>query len=413
MAQSLPRGKSTRPFYMGLLVVVLFVGLIALAELLLWAVGFESLRQRMAAQGAGPVAARPKALVDDAELGWVPSPGFDGEIEGIRYRINSLGFRGDDIDREKPKGALRVLCLGDSTTYGVMVEGRRIYTSVLERKLSEMLAPRRVEVINGGVPGYSSFQASLFLSDRCFELEPDIITLCVGLNDSFLTPVFCRSDSEQYVPWRRAAYRAKLALGRSGLFTLLDRLIQRAMSRSSSPARKEEPGQGMKRRVTLEEYRANLLEIAQKCEDRDIPLVMFSFSLSDAYADVMRSAAEEVEATFLDIEPLFDRAAEALEAVPIEPGSGSQATVSTGTTRIFAGVYDGMFSEAMLRTHANPALFVDPCHPTALGHGIIAEGLANLIIERRLSYESRNRWCRTSYRGGMPSSAPTASTLTP
>jgi len=371
-----------RPLYAGLLVVVVFIGLIALAEVLLWGVGFESLRQKMLAQPGAPLAARPKAIVDDPDFGWVLSPGFDGEIEGIRYTVNSLGFRGDDIQRKKPKGTLRVLCLGDSTTYGVMVQGTRIYAQLLKGKLSESLAPRGVEVLNGGVPGYSSLQVALFLSEQGFALEPDLITLCVGVNDSLLNPGFCSSDSELYVPWRRAAHKAKLALGRSRLFTLLDRLTQRVMSRLGVSARREESSQGMKPRVRLEEYRANLTEIAHKCQDRDIPLIMFSFSLSEAYADMMRSVAEQVGTTFLDVEPLLDQAAQDVEASPVESEVASRATVSASAARIFAGVYEGIFSETMLKTHTNPALFIDPCHPTARGHEIIAGALADVIIER-------------------------------
>jgi len=380
-----------RPFQMGLLVVALFIGLIALAEVLLWAVGFESLRQRMPTHDGALGAARPKALADDPDVGWVLSAGFDGEIEGIRYRINSLGFRGDDINERKPDGAQRILCLGDSTTYGVMVEGHRIYPAVLRRRLSEMLAPRRVEVVNAGVPGYSSLQIELILSERCFTLEPDLITMCVGLNDALLNPGFYSSDSELYVRWRRAAHKAKLVLGRSRLFTLLDCAIQRLTKRLSGSDRREGPSQDMRPRVTLEEYGANLTEIARECHDRDIPLIMFSFSLSDGYANVMRSVAERVGVTFLDIEPLFDQTARALEASSIELGSASQATVSTGAARIFAGVYEGIFSEAMLKTHTNPALFVDPCHPTAAGHEVIAEALAQAITERLASDEPLNR----------------------
>jgi hypothetical protein len=36
----------------------------------------------------------------------------------IDYRINNLGFRGGDISIEKPRGVRRILCLGDSITFG-------------------------------------------------------------------------------------------------------------------------------------------------------------------------------------------------------------------------------------------------------------------------------------------------------
>ncbi len=69
-----------------MLLVVLLASLIPLAELVLWAAGFESFREmRPTGDGALHVA-RPKALVDDSDLGSALSPGLDGEIDGIRYR---------------------------------------------------------------------------------------------------------------------------------------------------------------------------------------------------------------------------------------------------------------------------------------------------------------------------------------
>ena len=252
---------------------------------------------------------------------------------------------------------------------------------MLHGELSKTLAPRRVEVVNGGVPGYSSLQVSLFLSERCFALEPDLITLCVGVNDAFLIPEFYSSDSELYVPWRRAAHKAKLFLGRSRLFTLLDTLTQRVVRRLSASDHREGEGRNMKPRVTLDGYRGYLTEIADECESRDIPLIMFSFSLPDAYASMMRSVAKQAGATFLDIEPLLDRMVQALKTSSVRLLSASQATVSASRGRIFAGVYESIFSEAMLKTHTNPALFIDPCHPTAVGHEVIASALAEAIVK--------------------------------
>ena len=39
-----------------------------------------------------------------------------------RIRINNLGFRGRDLSERKPPGTFRILCLGDSYTFGDHVD---------------------------------------------------------------------------------------------------------------------------------------------------------------------------------------------------------------------------------------------------------------------------------------------------
>src|SRR5262245_63795314 len=46
----------------------------------------------------------------DADLN-VPQPGYESQGARINIKINSLGFRGDEITREKPARTVRVACL--------------------------------------------------------------------------------------------------------------------------------------------------------------------------------------------------------------------------------------------------------------------------------------------------------------
>src|SRR5262245_55041082 len=54
-----------------------------------------------------------------------------------RVRINSLGFRGNEFTLEKKPGTVRVLCLGDSYTFGPYVEDDRTFPAMVERALNE------------------------------------------------------------------------------------------------------------------------------------------------------------------------------------------------------------------------------------------------------------------------------------
>ncbi len=52
------------------------------------------------------------------ELIWELSPGAEGEMHGIRYKINSLGLRDVEYSLKKPDGVFRIGVVGDSVVFG-------------------------------------------------------------------------------------------------------------------------------------------------------------------------------------------------------------------------------------------------------------------------------------------------------
>jgi lysophospholipase L1-like esterase len=97
---------------------------------------------------------------------------------------NGLGLRGSQPPGDRRPREFRVLCLGDSVTFGLGVLDGQTYPEQLERALlaSPELAGRPVHVLNGGVPGWSSVQ-SMRLLDRVRWYEPDVIVFWSGFND--------------------------------------------------------------------------------------------------------------------------------------------------------------------------------------------------------------------------------------
>lgn len=102
----------------------------------------------------------------------------------VTYRINELGFRGGPLAIEKPAGALRVVCLGDSITFGEGVREEDTYPSVLGKLLSTSMPDRTVQVINAGVQGYGTREEIALFFARCAQLRPDIVTLGFFPNDA-------------------------------------------------------------------------------------------------------------------------------------------------------------------------------------------------------------------------------------
>jgi hypothetical protein len=100
----------------------------------------------------------------------------------VSVHTNNLGLRGKDIQEKKPNSIIRILVLGDSFTFGYGVENNEAFPAQLEMLLSNHLN-RRVEVINSGVPGWSTAQYWIFLKEYGFDLEPDLVLVAIMEND--------------------------------------------------------------------------------------------------------------------------------------------------------------------------------------------------------------------------------------
>ena len=112
-------------------------------------------------------------------LQYIPTPNYE---KGLN-KHNSRGFRGDEVVVPKPEGVFRVVALGGSTTYTTAVDDyRKSYPYLLQEGLKER-GYENVEVVNAGVPAYSSWESLLNFQLRVLDLEPDMIIIYHGIND--------------------------------------------------------------------------------------------------------------------------------------------------------------------------------------------------------------------------------------
>ncbi len=98
---------------------------------------------------------------------------------------NSLGFRGKEISIFKEKNTYRIFCLGGSSVYGSRVLMKESYPYRLNEILDENIKNRKTEVINAGVPGYTSANQFILFQFRLLSLSPDMIIVYSGFNDVF------------------------------------------------------------------------------------------------------------------------------------------------------------------------------------------------------------------------------------
>jgi lysophospholipase L1-like esterase len=98
--------------------------------------------------------------------------------KNLMFSHNSLGYRGDEVSIPKRRGVKRIVAFGGSATYCTGISDEETWPRQLEHLLGEPF-----EVVNAGVPGYSSvehiIQTSLLMSD----VSPDIGIYYIGWND--------------------------------------------------------------------------------------------------------------------------------------------------------------------------------------------------------------------------------------
>ncbi len=115
---------------------------------------------------------------------------------------NALGFRGPELAEAKPEGVVRVAILGGSTTYDTGVpDDADTFPAQLERLLNEAGGGARVQVVNAGVPGYTSWESLANLQLRVLPLEPDLVIVHHATNDVYarlVPPEAYRRDNTAY-----------------------------------------------------------------------------------------------------------------------------------------------------------------------------------------------------------------------
>ena len=95
-----------------------------------------------------------------------------------------MGFRSPEISVDKDQNVFRIVCMGDSSTFGSGVYCEDTYPRVLERLLNNRYGEKKFETVNTGYTGYSSFQGLILLQQSVLKLHPDIITISYGICDN-------------------------------------------------------------------------------------------------------------------------------------------------------------------------------------------------------------------------------------
>ena len=109
-------------------------------------------------------------------------------LKNFRYgdlKINSLGFKGENISSKKKKNAFRIVFLGGSTTFGVNISSD--YPLELQHLLDDYVKKNdrktKFEVINGGITCANSGVMLNRFKYRVLQLDPDLVIYGPEWND--------------------------------------------------------------------------------------------------------------------------------------------------------------------------------------------------------------------------------------
>lgn len=97
----------------------------------------------------------------------------------VRYHLNALGFRGAEL----PSQGRRVLVVGDSVTFGVLLDESDTIVARLAASSTSEWGAGRLAFVNAGVGGWGTADYAAFLEDRGDELRPDAVVVFIGFED--------------------------------------------------------------------------------------------------------------------------------------------------------------------------------------------------------------------------------------
>jgi lysophospholipase L1-like esterase len=285
-------------------------------------------------------------------LGWTPKAG-ETQAFGISGRswINTERTRNPEFEPRQPD-ELRLLTLGDSTIYGVLVADEEVFSAVAAERLSRELG-RPVTGYNGGIPGYSSEQSLRLLTHNLADLDFDVLIIATQWSDSQMGEPDHRHFPLRFPELQKAFWKGGIM-----------RLVQLGDAPPPPPPQGQhgpgQPGQGGQqitwelnelegeRRVPIGRYRSNLHALAEEARDRGAEPV---YLVLPSDRDLRRQELESPRPAYREV----------LREVAAEEG----ALLIEGAEPFVGG------PASLLR---------DDVHPSASGHRLLGETVAEALL---------------------------------
>jgi len=269
---------------------------------------------------------------------------------------NAQSFRADYPIGAKPAGTFRIVCLGDSVTFGYRVppvwpEKPSDYNPewqpfpvLLEKELRNANPNRSIEVFPMAVPGYTSHQGLAWLRRDIGYLQPDVVIASFGWNDVSMSDV----PDRQAIDTRWWPVAIRWLVDHSQAFAHGTRWL-RSRNQAKPAAHVPEP------RVSQKEYVDNFNAIVRLAKDHGAGVIVIGAPYRDSKTNPPEAQLMTQYRTWLKSE-MKQSQTPYLEILELTEAAGS--------------VNEGFFGELI--------------HPNHMGHRLMASELLKLMAQRHL-----------------------------
>jgi lysophospholipase L1-like esterase len=293
----------------------------------------------------------------DPLLLWRLKPNLDRAIWDFTVlSTNAQSFRADYPIGAKPSQTLRVVCLGDSVTFGYRVpavwpEKPNDYNPewlpfpmLLEKELRKANPDRQIEVFPMAVPGYTSHQGLAWLRRDIAYLQPDMVIASFGWNDASASD----APDREAINTRWYPVAIRWLIDHSQAFAHATRWLRSRHGPSTAPVVPVP-------RVSEAEYVSNFQAIANLAREHRASVIVIGAPYRDTttnppearlmtgYRSALKSAMQQSQTPYLEVLELTEAA---------------------------GSVNEGFFGELI--------------HPNHMGHRLMASELLKLMKQRRL-----------------------------
>jgi lysophospholipase L1-like esterase len=270
---------------------------------------------------------------------------------------NGEGVRAEYPTRAKPTGTFRIVCLGDSVTFGYRVPpvwhdrpteydpNQLPFPMLLEKELRNANPSKKIEAFPLAVPGYTSQQGLAWLKRDFEELQPDLVIASFGWNDASLSDTPDRETIR--TDWYPVTVR--WLIDQSQALAHAIRWLRNRNAPTGKSQRRPQP------RVSEYEYVGNIKSIVQLAQGRQSKVIVLGAPYRDSttnpseaarmkkYRSHLRSSMEQANVPYLEVLELTEAASPA---------------------------NDGFFGELI--------------HPNHIGHRLLASELLKLMKRNQM-----------------------------
>lgn len=283
----------------------------------------------------------------DEKLLWVPVPGRTVTVDNhLPITINHQGLRYASELTTKPKNEFRVMAFGDSATQGWGVDDNSTYAAFLGQKLNQNSCPgEHFVAVSAGVNAYPN----ALVGEKLKEVEedptfqPDVVIRAYSFNSNFeRLPKLQGAAREKFL--RQVEFKS--IIRRSAIYNfVIEDLLRRVVYYKM-------------RHVLM----AGTLDTLGGMDNLDVNAV--NASLQNSLDETRAHHAQLV---------LLVLASKDQKDGDLHPFQKAMLDFAQDNHVPVVNMID------VLKTNAPANFYMDPVHPTAVGHKIIADELYNVI----------------------------------